>query len=405
MISELPNTKHGSASAMAHSSFEQITAQFQDAYRNQQQQLIDICAALALTQITQSENESSNDQLQQLIGTLPVGILMLDLQGKVTYLNQSASSMLEGLTLDDDWSQWQINNINWQNSQSGETGLIYGRTLVCSRFPQQAEIGELMLWMDITKSWELQRKLSRHQRLCAMGEMSAQLAHQLRTPLSSALLYASQINSTNIKSDQRGRLSGKLKQRLQHMERQISDILMYARDPGDELQPLDLCELLTSFAHDKHSELYYRAVDFSLTFDAQPPRWVLAKTAPLLDVLNNLLDNALQHHASRISIHMTDGELIRVAFDDNGDGIPPEHMQRIFEPFYTTRNGGTGLGLSIARNMMHGMQGQIDVEPKAKGVRFVLTIPAYQHSNEQQHEINKLGPPNVDQDGPVRVSI
>ncbi len=218
-----------------------------------------------------------------------------------------------------------------------------------------------------------------------MGEMSAQLAHQLRTPLSSALLYVSQLGRDDLSSPQRERFTGKLRSRLQHMESQIRDMLLFARGGAGAEEPLSLVELLKGFTTTLASELQQTSVSLHLDHSDAEAAQILGRSDALLGVLGNLADNAVQHGARTICIKLSGGPLLTILFSDDGSGIAPEVRHQIFDPFFTTRPAGTGLGLAVAQNVILAHGGEIHLlDSPAPGTRFQIELPRYQSRQREQ---------------------
>ena len=109
--------------------------------------------------------------------------------------------------------------------------------------------GQLILLKEVTETRQLQQQLGRLKRVSAMGEMASSLAHQIRTPLSSALLYASNIQHSMLDTSRRKRFTGKLIERLQHLEKLVEDMLLFARGGNFDAKQQALDGLLQQF-HD-----------------------------------------------------------------------------------------------------------------------------------------------------------
>lgn len=228
----------------------------------------------------------------------------------------------------------------------------------------------------------LREQAERNARLTAMGEMAAQLAHQLRTPLAAALLYAGNLENPELAEASRISIAQKTVGRLKHLERLIQDMLLFARGEasvalGRETFAVD--DLLNELAHTFEPLATSRGVEFALT----PAPYGLIMTGnrkALAGALTNLLENALQAVAAgaggRVSLGVTATDA-RLAFSikDNGRGMTPDVVIRLFQPFFTTRAEGTGLGLAIARGVARAHGGGIDVESvPGAGTEFVLTV-------------------------------
>ena len=239
----------------------------------------------------------------------------------------------------------------------------------------------------------LREQAVRNERLAAMGEMAAQLAHQLRTPLAAALLYAGNLENPDVPEATRISIAQKTVGRLKHLERLIQDMLLFARGEVLGREAFAVEELLGEMAHIFEPLARARGVEFVL---AQSPAGLVitGNRKALTGALTNLLENALQaastENAGRISLGVAvNADRLAFRVRDNGRGMPPDIVTRLFEPFFTTRAEGTGLGLAIARGVARAHGGGIDVESApGAGTEFVLTVSRGGHSNATFQESN-----------------
>ncbi len=234
----------------------------------------------------------------------------------------------------------------------------------------------------------LREQAERNARLAAMGEMAAGLAHQLRTPLAAALLYAGNLEMPQLAEEQRITLARKTVERLKHLERLIQDMLLFARGEALGRETFPLAELLGELA--QTFEPLARAHGVTFTVVAPPEGVTLTgNRKALAGALTNLLENAL-HAVSgcsfgRIALDVVaDATTITFSVTDNGPGMAAEVVARLFEPFFTTRSEGTGLGLAIARGVARAHGGGIEVESlPGRGSTFRLAIARGAHPEEQ----------------------
>lgn len=224
----------------------------------------------------------------------------------------------------------------------------------------------------------LREEAERNRRLTAMGEMAAQLAHQLRTPIAAALLYAGNLENPEIPTGTRISIAQKTVGRLKHLERLIQDMLLFARGEvlGRDTFPVD--DLFAELAHTFEPLALQRGASFQMT-RVTPGLMLTGNRKALTGALTNLLENALQVVAQgggqvSLGVDVTE-ERLSFTVKDNGPGMPPDVVARLFEPFFTTRAEGTGLGLAIARGVARAHGGGIDVvSAPGQGTEFVLTI-------------------------------
>jgi two-component system sensor histidine kinase FlrB len=212
-----------------------------------------------------------------------------------------------------------------------------------------------------------------------MGEMAAQLAHQLRTPLAAALLYAGNLENPDLPEASRVSIAQKTVGRLKHLERLIQDMLLFARGEVLGREAFEVADLLGELAHTFEPLARTRGIEFALT-DVPDGLAITGNRKALAGALTNLFENALQavagNPAGRVSLGVAaTAEVIAFSVRDNGRGMAPDVVARLFEPFFTTRAEGTGLGLAIARGVARAHGGGIDVtsEPGV-GTEFILTV-------------------------------
>ena len=225
----------------------------------------------------------------------------------------------------------------------------------------------------------LREQAERNARLAAMGEMAAQLAHQLRTPLAAALLYAGNLENPELPAASRASIARKTVGRLKHLERLIQDMLLFARGEALGRETFAVADLIGDLAHTFEPLARQRGVAFDPP-DAVAGLTLTGNRKAIAGALTNLLENALQavsgHPAARVGLGVTaSAEQLAFSIRDNGRGMAPDVVARLFEPFFTTRPEGTGLGLAIARGVARAHGGGIDVtSAPGAGSAFILTV-------------------------------
>ncbi|KAA3649948.1 MAG: sensor histidine kinase, partial [Proteobacteria bacterium] len=212
----------------------------------------------------------------------------------------------------------------------------------------------------------------------AMGGRVAGRAHQLRTPLSAALLYTATLGKGQLPESERGRIADRAVERLRHLERLIRDMLLFARGDCLGREPVPVCALTEELAHTLEPIARQREIVFTHACECGTTR-LMADRKALAGALTNLLENALQFTPAggTVSLLATcDAEQVSFVVEDTGPGISPDQQQRLFEPFFTTRAEGTGLGLAIARGVARAHGGEIDLASRlGEGSRFRLVVP------------------------------
>jgi two-component system sensor histidine kinase FlrB len=230
----------------------------------------------------------------------------------------------------------------------------------------------------VTAAHDLKAELERHQRLVAMGEMAATLAHQLRTPLATALLYSANLGQADLADAARLRFAGKTTAQLQRLERLIQEVLLFARGESIGCDTMSAAELLGDAAQTVQPLFLEKQVAFRVICNAARVI-VTGSRKALAGALVNLLENALQASTvgGQVTLSASEcGRQLRISVRDTGSGIAPEVQLRVFDPFFTTRAQGTGLGLAIALGVVRTHGGTISVSSiPGEGSDFVILLP------------------------------
>ena len=306
---------------------------------------------------------------------LPAGVVVLDAEGTAVEANAAAGRLLGRSPVGIQWAEFD------QRLQPSETlgeCQMDERRLAVTVTPLDSAGGRIVLLHDVTETHRLRVQAERNERLAAMGEMAAQLAHQLRTPLAAALLYAGNLENPDLPESSRVPIAQKTVGRLKHLERLIQDTLLFARGEVLGRETFPVGELLTEVGHTFEPLARSRHVEFRIDFDSSDARLTGNRKA-LAGALTNLVENAFQ--AVEINGHVTlgascSGEQLLLAVRDDGRGMPANVVTRLFEPFFTTRSDGTGLGLAIARGVARVHGGTIDVQSEpGSGTRFIISLP------------------------------
>lgn len=346
------------------------------------QQIEKLTRELAFERSKRAVSSESN-QLSHLVTSLPAGVLVLDNRGSVQEANPAANELLGDNLEGEFWRDIIERTIEPSIHGGQESRLKDGRTVSMSTCPRGDEPGQIILLMDVTETRFLQQSLERHQRLSAMGEMSAKVAHQIRTPLASALLYVSNLNKGIVSEEDRNKFINKALSRLQHMENVVEDMLSFSRvgEIGQDIVSVkDILDELSG-AMETHIEKAKCSLSVQASNDDMA---ICGNRDALLGVLQNLISNAIQvtGEGGVFSIHVDPVDehhgipSLDIKVSDNGPGISEAHLPKIFEPFYTTRLKGTGLGLSVAKAVIENHAGGIWVESTSdQGTVFNIRLP------------------------------
>lgn len=369
--------------------FNQVSEQLTDAYRELQKQVEQLTQELAITnselrrQLEEKENLSQ--RLSRLLAALPGGVVVLDGEGRVSEVNPAVADMLPQNPVDELWSAICERELKSTATQGewllGDTG----RRLVISTNRIGDQGGEILLLHDITEAYQLQDQLQRHKRLSSMGEMVAGLAHQLRTPLATALLYTSHLRG-ELTPEDRERFADKALARLHSLEQLIREMLIFVRGGKHAQERISVAALMADVQQVMEPQMAQHGLQFDVT-ECPATLYVTGSREALSGALMNLLNNAMQAciPMQRVSLWVEsepDGWL-SFYVKDTGKGIPQKLQDRLFEPFFTTRNDGTGLGLAIVREVVQMHGGEVSLKSKeGEGSEFRLRLPARQEQEQ-----------------------
>lgn len=385
----------------AFSTFSQASEQLSAVYRELQQQVERLTRELALAngelRRQLMEKEALSQRLALLLEALPGGVVVLDQHEMVVEANPAALHMLGVPLLQFAWQEVAASRLR-QASASGEWDLPQTegppRRLSIVSSALDAGGSQILLLHDVTEAHALQRQLQRNQRLTAMGEMAAGLAHQLRTPLATALLYTAQLGSPGLPQEARSRFADKATARLRHLEHLIQDMLLFAKGESAGWEEVPVADLLAELRQVMEPHMLNRGIAFSVS-DQSARAALLGSREALSGALINLLDNAMQACPAGGKVELAGGiggGSVLISVRDNGRGIVADVQERLFEPFFTTRADGTGLGLAIVRGVARAHGGSVEVKSSpGAGSEFVLRLPrkprpAGPHTRNCRHE-------------------
>jgi len=365
--------------------FSQLSETLENSYTHLEDRIAQLQLQLEDVHAERRRDNLEKDQLAErlnaILNALPAGIVVLDPQGKIKICNPAAVSFLEGPLTGEHWLDVVNRVFDLSVASQDEIQLKDGRYVSLSTCPLGNDPGQVILITDITENKKLHDKLNQHQRLKAIGEMAAGLAHQIRTPLSSAILCCSQLKNIRLPVAKRKTVLDKVMGYMGDLEKVVNNMLVFSRSgyAGDEqIDVEDLVQYalatLSDAIEDSHTTV---SVECSTELRA-----LIGNRAILSSAIQNILSNAIQAMGEggvmdiQIESHQTDS--VDIIFSDNGPGIDKEIRENIFKPFFTTKSKGTGLGLAVVQAIARAHEGEIWLPEQQPdhGSRFILRLPA-----------------------------
>lgn len=370
----------------AFAAFNEASEQLSGVYQELQHKVDQLTRELALANgelhRQLGEKEDLSQKLSLLLNALPGGVIALDSQECIEQINPAATLILGKSLLGLSWQRIIAERLlptkiaNEWNLQ--QVGMSCQRRIRVESSPADSAGRRILLVNDITEAYAIQEQVKRNQRLTSMGEMAANLAHQLRTPLSTALLYASHLGNNVLNPDERQKFATKTIERLHHLEHLTNNMLRFVKGETAQLEQVFLKTLLADLRLVIEPQMAHHGLKFTIDDNSEGISLYTDHKA-LCGALTNLLENAIQVSSAGDHITLTcdfieNDVVLKVA--DNGPGIDLDIQERLFEPFFTTRSEGTGLGLAIVRGIIQAMGGSVQVNSIPNiGSEFIIRLP------------------------------
>lgn len=330
--------------------------------------------------------------LQEVVNNTTSAIIVVSETGVIVKANQSALNLLGEETLQGRrWVEVISKVFRPRNDDGHEISTRDGKRLQVTTVSLSS--GQLIQMNDLTETRLLQDKLSHMERLSSLGRMAASLAHQIRTPLSAAMLYAANLGNANLQPMARKRFQEKLVSRLEALEAQVSDILMFARSNEQTVALIDASQLVDQACNNVTAVLTKGGAQMATQID-EGPMSIMGNATALIGALSNLIANAVEAGAKRIILKLTrTKEAVVFSVANDGPRIPDELKEKIFEPFYTSKSSGTGLGLAVVSAVTKVHQGVLSLDEwnETFATVFNIAIPLF----ESDQVVSNSAPENT----------
>lgn len=366
--------------------FNRMSRQITDSYRTLESRVNQLSGELSQESMQRQqeleEKEQLADRLSTLLTALPAGVVVLDSQGVVTQTNPAAIALL-GEPLDGErWIDVIQRCFAPRRDDGHEVSLKDGRRVSIEIRTMENQPGQLILLTDLTETRQLQSQLAHAQRLSAMGKMVASLAHQIRTPLSAAILYGGHLSQDELDEEMRQRCASRLMSRLTHLEQQVRDMLIFARGETRLAEELSAGTLVSALRSAVEGITLNPGAEVTVVDEVPAECRLMCNRDALVGACTNLVNNGLEAGASRVAVQIAPaGHELVIRVIDNGPGFDRSETGRLMEAFYTTKSHGTGLGLAVVQAVVKAHQGQFTIEsPEQGGAVATLRLPQLKNS-------------------------
>jgi two-component system sensor histidine kinase PilS (NtrC family) len=361
---------------------------------------------------------------------MSAGILTTDVQGRVSFMNSAAEQILSvrfDMIVEQPLRTWfprlaeAVEDSLSKGVGRGEVDEKDGRkeerrlsfvanplTRASEKRRQRGrrmEPGLAILLEDQTALKAMQEAVRRGDRLAAVGQLAAGLAHELRNPMASMSGAVELLSRGQGLSTAERRLMEIVMREAERLNALVTDFLAFARPTPTQLQPTDIAaladETLGVFRHGPS------VTHVELTRSGAASMRIMADAAQLRQVLWNLVQNAADamhgEGAITVDVSLTSAGMCRLAVSDTGPGIPEENLQRLFEPFFTTKEKGTGLGLAFVHRIVEAHHGRVEVQSSpGQGATFAVILPPGFSIEIDLGDVDRDSPANLRLNGGYR---
>jgi two-component system sensor histidine kinase HydH len=348
------------------------------------------------TQASLSRIKAFSDNV---VENVPIGLLALDHQRKIAAFNRGAETILQlsapqviGQAADPIIPAELLAEINHSKNQADviekeieckmADGKMVPLEIGTSSLKDENDVflGNVLLFRDLTEVQSLRREVARSQRLASLGRLAAGVAHEIRNPLSSIKGFATYFKERYPDRPDDQQTADIMIQEVDRLNRVVGQLLELARPISIKPRVISLAALLNDAVRLIEERAAQKNISVRLRNNVRVDE---ARIDPdcINQILLNLFLNAIDamDDGGELKVDLSldgDSDGIRITVSDTGCGISPQHLSRVFDPYFTTKSSGTGLGLAIAHNIVEAMGGRIKVKSDpGKGTIFSVTIP------------------------------
>jgi len=338
-----------------------------------------------------------NHKIKNLIDRMPIGCILFDPQFKITLWNPAAEKIFgyseaealgkhpyeiivsEEVIKQTDEVKAKLQKGHDDSHRTGENITKDGRAILCSwmNTPIHGADGEvvsiLSMAQDITHETTLQKEAIRHAQLASIGQLAASVAHEINNPLNGIINYTEMLEVSELQKNRTAELARRINHEATRIEKIVRNLLNYSRDSRDDRDLCDIREIVT--AATEILAVSYKHSNVRLSSQWLTPRPLISCNFQQIEqVIINIIRNAydalseLDTQEKFITfnekiIPYGENAYYELVIANNGPHIPEDQLQKIMQPFYTTKQhlGGTGLGLCISAKIMEAHGGKLEI--------------------------------------------
>jgi len=350
------------------------------------------------------EMDSIRNHLKNILESMNMGVVAVDLNGKITVFSRAAAE-ITGFNSDDvlGTNYFKVFGKNVEKNETAmytiKTGIkiVNKEKVIISKVKKNipveystsvvsSEEGEIIgaveVFSDLREIKQLKEEIQQARTLAALGEMAANVAHEVRNPLGGIGGFAALLERDLEVGDPRRRLVKKIIEGVASLNRIASNLLVYTRPIRPNRRKEDIKFVINEVLELLKVELEQEKKDIEL-ITKLPDNKVFTLFDPelLQQVLLNVLKNAVQsiEEAGILKLDLNEQQengIVNILIEDSGEGMSEEIINKAFNPFFTTKSDGTGLGLAIAKKIVESHSGTITIKSKeGEGTRFTISLP------------------------------
>nr|WP_255216766.1 ATP-binding protein [Pseudenhygromyxa sp. WMMC2535] len=334
---------------------------------------------------------------ENIVRSLTSGLLTVDPRRRVVFANptarellgvagelpgQTCDALIPGLSAHLDDSGGFRNRFELDITRADDNREVH-LGLSCSPLLDERGgfLGHVVTFQDVSKLREMERVVRRNERLAALGGLAASVAHEVRNPLA-AIAGCAELLESETQNEEDQRLIRVIRRESARLNTIVSELLDYTRPRQLMRTPTDIAKLVRELVDGLRADPNLAEIEFILDLpepEPEPSTTADIDAAQLTQVLWNLARNGAQamDQVGKLELGVIGrSDAVSLMVRDHGRGIPSENLERIFEPFFSTKEGGSGIGLALVHRIIEDHGGDIQVfSVVGEGTSFVLTLP------------------------------
>ncbi len=386
--------------------FQETTRKYREAYEQLEAQFESLTVKLEETNVDLQKRVEERDRitkyLNNILDSMSGGVLVVDMNSQITHFNQEAEELTgyeqdqvlgypyaDIIGLADGHQNTAMHTLdtgerllNKEKSLRRADGRVIplGFSTSLLRDEQGTVLGVVEVFNDLTEVKRLEAEVQRVNTLAALGEMAATVAHEIRNPLGGIAGYAGMLERDLSSEDPNRRLVHRIIEGVGRLNRIVSSLLTYTRPLRLNAYPVNLVELVEETTAFFEIDLERQRDDITVARSYENVALVCRlDPEQVQQVILNLLQNATQAmpEGGTLQIRVfSEGELGTFCISDTGIGMEIDVQEKLFTPFFTTKEDGTGLGLVTSKKIVEAHNGTIRVESQVgQGTRFYVHLP------------------------------